>query len=141
MIYRFRGNYNWLSNFYPVKIKLKDIVYPSVENAYQSMKNNNIYWKHYCRDNSPKDVKIKSKTIKIRKNWDNIKIKCMEFCLIQKYQQEPFKTLLKKTKNENILEGNDWGDSFWGVDLTVNPNYGENNLGRLIMDIRKKLYE
>lgn len=36
-----------------------------------------------------------------------------------------------------IQEGNYWGDTFWGVDLKKRE--GENNLGKLVMEIREKL--
>jgi len=49
------------------------------------------------------------------------------------------RTLLKETGNQNIQEGNYWGDDYWGVDLKQNPNVGENHLGRLIMKIREEL--
>ena len=55
------------------------------------------------------------------------------------FNQEPFRTKLINTLDENIVEGNWWGDVFWGVNLKVDPNVGENHLGRLIMEIRKEL--
>lgn len=34
----FRGNFRWLSNFWPCSVVLDGVVYPSVENAYQAVK-------------------------------------------------------------------------------------------------------
>ncbi len=43
--------------------------------------------------------------------------------------------LLLSTGNRSLVEENTWGDTFWG---TVN-GYGENHLGRILIDIRAKL--
>jgi len=36
-----------------------------------------------------------------------------------------------------LVEGNNWGDMFWGVD--VKSGKGENHLGRILMKIREEL--
>ena len=61
----------------------------------------------------------------------------MTNCLEQKFNIEPYKTKLIETGNKYIQEGNRWNDKFWGVCLKTNQ--GENNLGKLIMNIRAKL--
>lgn len=70
-------------------------------------------------------------------NWDSLKIEVMRECINQKFNQEPYKTLLIETGDVFIQEGNFWGDTFWGVDL--NTKTGENRLGEMIMEIRAKL--
>ena len=55
----------------------------------------------------------------------------------QKYNNPKYRELLLSTGNALIQEGNNWGDRFWGVDLK--SGVGDNNLGRIIMDIRKDL--
>ena len=42
---------------------------------------------------------------------------------------------LLRTDDCELIEGNTWGDRYWG---TVD-GYGENQLGQILMDIRKKL--
>ncbi len=88
------------------------------------------------KENPPNICKKESKNIEIRKDWEDIKLEVMYKLLVKKFTQEPFKSKLLATGNENIQEGNFWNDTFWGVDLKQNPNVGENNLGRLIMYIR-----
>lgn len=139
MIYTFTTEeYKWLSNMALVDIKLKGRIYPSVEHAYMSEKSKDKSWKELCsqKNISGKQIKRFSSTIKLRDDWEEVKLLVMEYCLKQKFEQEPFKTMLINTKNENIQEGNYWNDIFWGVDLKSNPNIGENHLGRLIMKIR-----
>lgn len=140
MINQFRGEYNWLSNMYSCDIMFDGHLFKSVENAYMASKNvENRDWFQFCLNNPPNICKKESKNILLRADWEKVKVKIMYGFLEQKFKQEPFKTKLLTTKNENIVEGNYWGDSFWGVDLKQNPNIGENFLGRSIMDIRKKL--
>lgn len=139
MIKEFRNEYEWLSNFYPVRIKLGNFIYPSVEHAYVSMKNDQKDWKLYCSRNSisASEVKHKGGKIELRDNWENIKIPVMFKCLKFKFKQEPLRTKLLNTGNEHIQEGNWWNDCYWGVCLKTGK--GENNLGKMIMEIRKRL--
>lgn len=137
MINNFRGEYNWLSNMYFCDVEYKNNIFKSVENAYMFAKaDTSGEWLKFCLENPPNICKKKSRNIEVREDWDNIKLSVMYDLLIQKFSQEPFRTKLLATGNENIQEGNYWNDTFWGVDLKQNPNTGENNLGRLIMYIR-----
>ena len=43
--------------------------------------------------------------------------------------------MLIKTGNTELIEGNFWGDTFWGICDGV----GENNLGKILMRVRKEL--
>jgi ribA/ribD-fused uncharacterized protein len=141
MVQAFRGDYNYLSNFWLVDVEYNGVVYPSVEHAYMSAKSDDPQWKSYCanRNISPSDVKKNSTHVRLVNNWNRLKLVVMEECLRSKFNKEPYRSKLLTTDNENIQEGNVWNDVFWGVDLTVNPNKGENHLGRLIMKIREEL--
>ena len=139
MIKEFKNGFEWLSNFEPCDIILDGIVYPSVEHAFMSAKCNDEEWKRFCSDKNNKagKVKIKSRTVKLVDNWDIKKFEIMKKCLEQKFNQEPYKTKLKNTGNEYIQEGNMWNDKIWGVCLKTGK--GQNNLGKLIMEIRDNL--
>lgn len=139
MILKFRDEYHFLSNFVSVDIVYDGALYPSVEHAYQSAKSNDLNWKKFCRNPLITASEVKTKSYEISnkiENWHSIKLEVMELCLIQKFSKEPFRNQLLATGNENIQEGNWWNDTFWGIDLTVDPNIGENHLGRLLMKIR-----
>jgi hypothetical protein len=141
MINEFKGDYRWLSNFEAVKIIMGGNEYSSVEHAYMSAKCDDPEWKVFCMDanNTAGDVKKKSREVSLRNDWETFKFTVMESCLKQKFYKEPFKSRLIKTGNQNIVEGNFFGDSVWGVDLKYTPNLGENHLGRMIMKIRDEL--
>lgn len=138
MIKEFQGDYRWLSNFAPVDIEYEGVMYHSVEHAYQSAKSPLGQWKEMCREIvNPAHVKQASRKIKIREDWDQVKIAVMRELLLKKFYQEHFKSLLKETGDAEIQEGNWWGDKFWGVSL--HSGEGENHLGKLIMEIRSQL--
>jgi predicted NAD-dependent protein-ADP-ribosyltransferase YbiA (DUF1768 family) len=52
-----------------------------------------------------------------------------------KFNQLFFKRMLMQTGERQLIEGNTWGDTYWGVC----DGEGENNLGKLIMQVRKEL--
>lgn len=139
MIKEFQGKYRWLSNFTPVEVELEGIIYPSVEHAYMSAKSDIKEWKEFCANgnNTPGQVKKASRNLALTYDWNDKKLGIMKELLIQKYNKEPFKSLLKETGDLYIQEGNNWNDKFWGICLKTNK--GENNLGKLIMEIRNIL--
>lgn len=138
MITEFKNGYRWLSNFYPCEIQFGDYVYPTVEHAYQSAKSNDDLWKQYCvQELNPVIIKKESKLVKLVYNWESIKVNVMWKCINRKYNKEPFKQLLIDTKKELLVEGNNWGDEFWGVNLKTGK--GKNVLGKLLMRKRKEL--
>ena len=159
MINSFRGEYAWLSNMASVDILHGGLTFPSVENAYMWEKcrdciveineADKIYkfwevgeqasWTQFCLLMPPNIVKKKSREVKLREDWNDIKLHIMYKLLKLKFSYEPFKSKLIATGLENIVEANFWNDKFWGVDVKVTPNEGENWLGRLIMDIRNKI--
>ena len=53
----------------------------------------------------------------------------------QKFDHPHLRDLLLATKQRVLIEGNTWGDTFWGVCNGV----GQNHLGRTIMEKRRQL--
>lgn len=136
MIKEFQGEYRWLSNFAKVEVYWDNKKFPSVENAYQAAKNDDIKWHELCQTQDEFFIKKASRGINIRPDWNIIKESVMFDLLNQKYNQEPYLTKLLDTNNLYIQEGNTWGDKFWGFCLKTNK--GENRLGKMIMEIRER---
>lgn len=137
MINSFKGEYSWLSNMASCNIEFEGHTFNSVENAYMYAKNPcDSEWIKFCLENGPAECKKKSKTTALRSDWEDVKLSIMFKLLKLKFAQKEFKEKLLSTGTENIVEGNYWGDSFWGVCLKSNPNVGENYLGRLLMEVR-----
>ena len=92
---------------------------------------------------SPMTAKMRSKPYRTdsRPDWDDVRVKVMKWCLRVKliYNWHKFSELLLSTGDCPIVEDSR-KDSYWGAmpqdDDTLN---GQNVLGRLLMDLRKKL--
>ena len=136
MIKEFKGKYRWLSNFALCEVELNDgFTYPSVENAYQASKSLLKNEREKFTFLTPGQAKRAGKKVTQRDDWDYLKAFIMYNLNKQKYSKEPFKSKLLATGDEEIQEGNHWGDTFWGI---CNGE-GENHLGKIIMDIRSEL--
>ena len=132
----FTGDYRFLSNFYPVEVEFDDVIYHSVEHAYQAAKTlDKKERKQFHKHPLPTAAEAKKlgRTVSMRSDWDGVKLQVMEDLLVQKFAHVELKEQLSQTKGFLLVEGNYWGDTFWGVD---NRKGGQNNLGKLLMKIR-----
>lgn len=138
-ITEFKGEHNWLSNFFPCNILVDGEWYPSVEHAYMSHKCDNPWWKSKCRDRATSAAEIKrlSKLVNLVEGWDDMRISVMQKCLEAKFRLPAFANKLIETGDAIIEEGNNWGDEFWGINLKTGA--GSNNLGILILQIRNNI--
>ena len=147
MIESFSGRYNFLSNFYPAKIEHQGITYPTVEHYYVSMKVKNdqqIDGKFItyidCREliakmPNPARVKQFGKIIKVRRDWDDVKLDIMLWGIREKFKHTDLKGLLLSTGDQELVEGNTWNDTYWGICR----GEGQNNLGKILMKVRMEL--
>lgn len=132
MISEFSGDYRWLSNFWLCPIVLGDYVYPSTENAYQAAKYPKAERQQFTTC-SPAMAKKLGQRIEPPKSWDAEKLRVMRKVVEQKFRKNTFNALLlRDTLDQEIIEGNTWGDTFWGVCDGV----GDNNLGKILMEVR-----
>ena len=77
--------------------------------------------------------------VKLRKDWEEVKLRIMEEVVRAKFLQHPdLANKLIDTGDEELIEGNCWNDRFWGVDIRT--GIGENNLGKILMKVRSELY-
>ena len=132
----FRREYRFLSNFYPTEIELDNKFYRTVEHAYQASKTTLEQQRVMISlANTPGEAKKLGRHLYLRPNWEGIKLNIMLDLLRQKFSIPDFKEKLLATKDATLIEGNDWGDRFWGV----YKGEGENNLGKLLMKIRREI--
>lgn len=132
----FTGEYRFLSNFWLCPVKLDEIVYPSVEHAYQAAKTLSSEERepfHRQPSITSAESKKLGKKLTIRFDWEDIKLQVMEDLLVQKFAYPDLKEKLLQTKDFLLVECNWWGDQFWGVDSRKG---GLNHLGKLLMKIR-----
>lgn len=135
MISSFKDEYAFLSNFYPCIIEFSNMQFGSVEVAYQAAKSPYPHvQRQFCELNSSQ-AKRKGQRIELRSNWNQIRIPLMKIFLVQKFSHPELKKLLLDTGNAELVEGNYWNDTFWGVCNHI----GQNNLGKLLMEVRSEL--
>ncbi len=133
IIQEFKGKYRFLSNFWPASVKLDNTIYPSVEHAYQAAKTlDGEEREGICRARTPGRAKREGRKVKIRGDWGSMKVKVMENLLRQKFATGELRSLLMQTAGRTLIEGNNWGDTFWGIC----KGRGRNVLGCLLMKIR-----
>ncbi len=134
----FRNSFDFLSNFYEAKVVVDGICYQSAEAAFQAQKCVDVADKAAFADLSAVKAKRKGQQVKLRPDWDDVRICIMEEVVRAKFNQNPhLATRLMATGQMPLVEGNDWNDTFWGVD--VKTGKGENNLGKILMKIRSEL--
>lgn len=141
MIMQFRGRYYFLSNFYPHKFVYDNVEYYNSEAAFQAQKCINEEDKLVLSNmESPGEAKKYGKTVALREGWEYVKNDIMYSVLMAKFSSdEELKRKLLCTGEEELVEGNTWGDSYWGYDLEKNE--GKNILGKILMQVRKDLSE
>ena len=144
MINEFKGKYYFLSNFYPSSITpwADNITYPTVEHAFQAMKSLDINErKNIAQLPTPGDAKYAGRRVKLRPDWNNVKIDIMRQALEAKFKNSELRELLLNTDDEILIEGNNWSDNFWGDCYCSRCRNikGQNHLGRLLMEIREEL--
>lgn len=136
VINKFEGNYSFLSNFYPSPILVDDKWYATVEHAYQAAKTTNPYEKERVRKmESPGKAKRAGRHVMLRPEWEEIKIRVMKELLQMKFQDLMLRPLLLNTGDAELIEGNTWGDRFWGMC----EGRGYNYLGILLMQVREEI--
>jgi len=128
--------YSFLSNFYPCLIEFDGDIYPSLEHAYQAAKTNDPNERKKIREEKQvRRAKQIGRHVTIREDWEQIKVEVMRDLLKKKFENPQLRKLLLDTYPHDLVEGNNWGDTFWGVCR----GHGKNMLGVLLIQLRSKL--
>ena len=135
VIDRFMEDYRWLSNFHLVNIKYEGIVYPSSEHAYQAAKSLDKDVRLSFLNLTCGQAKRLGGKIELRTDWEDIKYQVMLDILRIKFSNPFLVVQLLDTGDAELIEGNTWGDVYWGVCKGV----GQNNLGKILMIIREEI--
>lgn len=137
----FRDDYYFLSNFYRCPIHYEGLEYPTVEHAFQAAKTTEAsIRKHFTNKQlPPSQAKRLGRDVPLRPDWDDIKLKVMEDLIYLKFTRPYMARRLLDTGNIELIEGNYWGDTYWGIDLQSMS--GENHLGKILMKTRDRIKE
>jgi ribA/ribD-fused uncharacterized protein len=143
MISKFQGEFRWLSNFTDVQVEFEGVMYPSVENAYVAAKTHDKVLRSILTKITSAEAKRLGRSIPIRSDWDEIKYSVMKGLIKQKFSYKWFEEKLLLTGDREIVEGNSWHDNYWGIcDCSeCFEKSGQNNLGKLLMEIREGLVQ
>lgn len=137
MIKAFQGEYRFLSNFYPAPLVFNGVAYPSSEHAYMAQKTLDEGLRMAISEAAtPGEAKRLGRSIPLRPDWEAIKKQVMLDVVTAKFtQNQDLLVKLLQTGDQELVEGNNWGDRFWGV-CPVGSDNGENWLGKTLMQVR-----
>lgn len=137
----FFKEYRFLSNFHTCNIVYQGDIFTSTEAAYQARKCKNqidyqLFWDNgICvRPNIAKTLGLK---VQLVDDWDDIKLRVMKEVNLLKFAIPDLKEKLIATGDAYLEETNNWNDVYWGVCNGI----GENNLGKILMEIRNGLLQ
>lgn len=139
-ITEFRGDYQFLSNFYvhyDCPIVMDGLSFPSGEAAYQAQKEPTKAKRKEYEHLPPGEAKKRGQLADLPINWNAKRIGIMTDVVRRKFQAPRLAAKLLATEDAELVEFNNWGDFFWGFCR----GKGENHLGKILMKIRKELQE
>lgn len=127
----FSGPYRFLSNFFIEP----DLTH--VEGEYQAAK---CFLPadaaHLSQLAAPEVAKRLGQHVRMRDDWEQVKVSVMRSLVLQKFtDHEGLRKKLLETGQAELIEGNIWGDTFWGV----SNGFGSNQLGEILMSVRRQL--
>lgn len=130
----FSGKYAFLSNFYHAPIQYGGRTYPTTEHLFQALKSlDDVDRELIAGALTPGNAKRMGRKVKLRADWERVKVQCMHLCIKLKFDTHAdLRRRLLETGNAILIEGNTWGDRFWGVF----EGEGQNLLGELLMKLR-----
>lgn len=140
IIKEFRGPTRWLSNFHSCEIEYGGFIFPSTEHAYQAAKcyNQEDMFKFLNPKMTAAEAKKLGMIVLLRPDWEEIKLDIMYQVNYYKFRNHKDLTeMLLATGDKILQEGNNWGDTYWGI---CNGK-GYNHLGKILMKIREEIKE
>jgi len=135
-IHRFDGEHFWLSNFYESPVVLGGITFSTAEHAFQAAKckyAEDVTRIHAAR--TPGEAKGIGRKVTMRDDWEQVKYHVMVSVIRAKFEVPELADKLLSTGDQELVEGNTWGDRTWGRVA----GKGNNWLGEILMERRELL--
>lgn len=134
-ITKFFGDYSFLSNFSLHEVTYKGVTWPTAEHAFQAAKSQSmVVQSRILTAETPSKAKRIGRSIAIRSDWDQIKDQVMYEIVSAKFEDPELRERLLATGDAELIEGNTWGDQYWGVC----DDDGLNRLGEILMRVRRE---
>ena len=128
--------YEFLSNFADSPMWVAGILYPTCEHAYQAMKTGiESERRTVATCPTPGQAKRAGKRVTMREGFQEKRERVMLLLVQCKFRDPTLAAMLLATGNAQLVEGNTWGDRYWGQC----QGQGENRLGLILMQVRKEL--
>jgi ribA/ribD-fused uncharacterized protein len=141
LFYSTRDEFGEFSNFAAFPVKIDGKRWPTSEHYFQAQKFADAGDREEVRRAKTPAIAARlgrSRTKKIRRDWDGVRVEVMRRVLHAKFTQHAeLRALLISTGTRRIVEHTD-NDSFWA---DGGDGHGQNMLGRLLMELRAQLAE
>ena len=137
----FRGENEFLSNFYNWPFEFDGRRYMNAEAAFQAQKCPTENGKAKYEMAPPNIAKRMGRQEKLPTDWEKRSIDVMRGVLKAKFTNPVLRKKLLNTENETLVEGNTWHDNKWG-DCICNKcvmRPGRNLLGNMLMELRDEI--
>jgi ribA/ribD-fused uncharacterized protein len=132
----FKNQYQFLSNFYNQPFNYNGIAYNSVVSAFFANMTTNEFQRNMIAKSLPSDaIKLYKRTSSKKRLSDKEKKDLMYNICKEKFSIPSLKDKLLATNNEELINETTWENPFWGI----TNDKGENQLGKILMKIRKEL--
>ena len=119
MITSFTGEHEFLSNFHrghPFYLPGWQTLMPSAEHAFQAAKAVTGEQAHWVLEAStPQLAKSRGRQVTCYPDWERVKHRLMLKILLAKFAGRDLADWLAMTRTEVLVEGNTWGDTYWGA--------------------------
>lgn len=139
----FMGKYEFLSNFHGTSVTFYGKSHWTLEHAFQAAKTYTPEERDQIRQNTdPRVAKREGQKVTLRADWEQVKDAIMLELVRNKFSWSIHPRIAQKlvaTGERPLLEGNTWGDVYWGVNATTLK--GRNQLGITLMQRREELLE
>lgn len=138
-ISQFRGEFRFLSNFYPATVVMDGFRFTDTEAAFQSQKEPEKA--HMFEGLDPAASKALGRKVNIRSDWDEVKDDVMRRVVRLKFEQNTdLRKRLIDTGDAVLIEGDNWHDNYWGACTCegCERKKGKNMLGNILMELRSE---
>ena len=138
--YGLSGPYGFMSNFYSAPFpdpENPSRIWPTTEHYYQALKSLDFEEQERVRNlPTPREARNVGQTLRLRPNWESVKIRVMDDALKAKFSaHESLTQKLVMTGTDELVEDSPI-DYFWGCGKT---GRGRNELGKALMRLRESL--
>lgn len=148
-IEQFKDDQAYLSNMFPQRVGNlvlpEGIEVPSVEHGYQADRFMDPEDRRHILTMSTGHVAkqlsrvLQKEGAPLRPDWKDRRLPVVRGLVLQKFTRNTeLAERLLATGDQPLIEGNDWGDRFWGVCPPFSDK-GENWLGKILVDTREQL--